>query len=106
MKTDVCKKIVQLDDNFLQATLLDKSNVVDSYMRQDSPLEIKPPEKDEGFTGSLFAHIAKRNEDRFGALVYQVIRYENAEIILVPVSSDFTPRLCKARPLPAMSSEG
>lgn len=93
MVTGVCKKIVQLDDNILQATLLDKSNVVDSYMREDSPLEKRPPEKDEGFIGYLLANTAKRNEGRFGALVYQVIRHEKAEIILVPVSSDFTLRL-------------
>ena len=93
MDSDVCQKIVELDDNILQATLLDKSNVVDSYMRKDAPLKKSPPEKDEGFIGYLLAHTAKKNEDRFGALAYQVIRHEMAEIILVPVSGDFTLRL-------------
>jgi hypothetical protein len=93
MKSDVCKKIVQLDDNILQATLLDKSEVVDSYMRPDSPFEKNPPEKDEGFSGYLLAHTSRRNEDRFGALVYHAIRHEKAEILLVPVSGDFTLRL-------------
>ena len=93
MKSDVCKKIVQLDDNILQATLLDKSEVVDSYMRPDSPFEKNPPEKDEGFSGYLLTHTSKRNEERFGALVYHAIRHEKAEILLVPVSGDFTLRL-------------
>jgi hypothetical protein len=93
MRQDVCKKLVQLDENILQATLLDRSTVIESYMREDSPLEKRLPEKDEGFTSYLLAHTAKRNEEKFGGLIYEVIRYENAEIILVPVSGDFTLRL-------------
>lgn len=93
MRQGVCKKLVQLDDNILQATLLDRSTVIESYVREDSPLEKRPHEKDEGFSNHLLAHTLKSNGEKFGALIYEVIQYENAEIILVPVSGDFTLRL-------------
>lgn len=93
MEPDVCKKIVELDDNILQATLIDNSRIVESYARKDAPLRKRPPEKDESFIGYLLTHTAKKNEDRFGALAYQVIRHEMAEIILVPVSGNLTLRL-------------
>lgn len=93
MKPNVCEKLVEMDDNILQATLLEKSNIVESYKRKDAPLKEDLPLKEEGFVGYLMAHIARKNEDRFGALTYQVIRHEMMEIILVPVSGDFTLRL-------------